>query len=166
MTATSRCQTSRLHRSSTELSRDAFHREFGLTAKALREGGEDLLSAGGRLAETLAASSAGMSELSRIKEGCKARPKHCSRQRRSSNKPFYLAADRREAADKAVRDAIVTARRCSSWNTAVQEAREQLEVAECCACGERRHPGALAADLRVRSQLTRLESLARSGRSG
>jgi len=30
------------------LSRDAFHREFGLTAKALREGGEDLLSAGGR----------------------------------------------------------------------------------------------------------------------
>lgn len=51
-----------------DLSRDTFGREFGLTAQALRDGGRDLLKAGGRLAETLAASSAGMTALSRIRE--------------------------------------------------------------------------------------------------
>lgn len=50
------------------LSRESFSREFGLTAEALRDGGEDLLNAGGRLAETLAASSAGMTALSHMRE--------------------------------------------------------------------------------------------------
>jgi chromosome segregation protein len=37
------------------ISRDVFLREFGLTANALRAGGGELLHAGGKLAETLAA---------------------------------------------------------------------------------------------------------------
>ena len=40
------------------VSREVFSREFGLTAQALRDGGHALLGAGGRLAETLAATSA------------------------------------------------------------------------------------------------------------
>ncbi|MBV5271981.1 MAG: AAA family ATPase, partial [Afipia sp.] len=50
------------------VSREIHSREFGLTAQALRDGGHELLNAGGRLAETLAASSAGMTTLSRIRE--------------------------------------------------------------------------------------------------
>ena len=41
--------------------RRTFEMEFGLTAQALREGGRALLAASGGLAETLAASSAGLS---------------------------------------------------------------------------------------------------------
>ena len=141
------------------LSRDAFHREFGLTAKALREGGEDLLSAGGRLAETLAASSAGMAELSRVKDRLQGQAEELFTTRRSSNKPFYLAADRRDAADKAVREAIVTREALQQLETAVQEARAQLESLN---AAHATSGGTLARwqrTLRVRSQLTRLESL-------
>ena len=57
-----------LQRALGAVDRKTFAAEFGLTAEALREGGAALLAADGSLAETLAASSAGLSALSRLRE--------------------------------------------------------------------------------------------------
>jgi uncharacterized protein YhaN len=141
------------------LSRDAFSREFGLTAKALREGGEELLSAGGRLAETLAASSAGMTALSRVKDRLQSEADDLFTTRRSGSKLFYLAADRRDAADKALREATVTREALQQLETAVQEARAHMEALT---AAHAQSGGTLARwqrTLRVRSPLARLESL-------
>jgi uncharacterized protein YhaN len=141
------------------LSRDTFVREFGMTAAALRAGGEELLSAGGRLAETLAASSAGMTQLSRVRERLQGQAEDLFTTRRVGSKPFYLAVDRRDAADKALRDATVTRDALQQLRAAEQEAGARLEVLN------RAHAtsgGALARwqrTLRVRTQLARLESI-------
>ena len=90
------------------VSREVFSREFGLTAQALRDGGHALLGAGGRLAETLAATSAGMSALSRRQARLQQEADELFTPRRSAGKPFYVAMERRETADRSLREAIVT----------------------------------------------------------
>ncbi|MGX7743711.1 AAA family ATPase [Rhodopseudomonas parapalustris] len=142
-----------------DVSRVTFDREFGMTAQALREGGTKLLSAGGDLAETLAASSAGMAELSRIKDRLQQQADDLFTPRKSASKPFYLAADRRDAADKELRDAIVTREALRQLQAAVQDAEAELErlKTDHAACG-----GKLARwqrTLRVRSQLARLDRI-------
>jgi uncharacterized protein YhaN len=142
------------------LSRDAFSREFGLTAQALREGGEDLLNAGGRLAETLAASSAGMTALSHVREKLQVEADDLFTVRKSAGKPFYLAADRRDTADKALRDAIVTREAVRDLETAVQQARENLDALS---AEHGRSGGTLAGwqrTLRVRTKLAKMEGVA------
>jgi len=89
--------------------RKTFETEFGLTAQALREGGEALLKAGGGLAETLAASSAGLSALSRLREKLSGEADLLFTPRKSASRAFYLALDRHEDADKRLRAAVVTA---------------------------------------------------------
>jgi hypothetical protein len=112
----------------------------------LRQGGEDLLSAGGRLAETLAASSAGMMALSRVKDRLQSEADELFTTRRSGSKLFYLAADRRDAADKALCDATVTREALRQLKSAVQEARA-CRGADRGAYAKRWYVGALAADI-------------------
>ena len=141
------------------LTREAFNREFGLTARALRDGGEELLSAGGRLAETLAASSAGMTALSRIKERLQSEADELFTPRKSGSKPFYVAADRRDVADKKLRDAIVTREALQQLQTELAQAqatRDQHTAAHV------QSAGTLASwqrTLRVRSHLARLDAI-------
>ncbi|WP_346294700.1 AAA family ATPase [Rhodopseudomonas sp. P1] len=142
-----------------DVSRVTFDREFGMTSQALREGGTKLISAGGDLAETLASSSAGMAELSRIKDRLQQQADELFTPRKSGSKPFYLAADRRDAADKELRNAIVTSEALRQLQTAVQDAEAQLErlKTEHAACG-----GKLSRwqrTQRVRSQLARLDRI-------
>ena len=142
------------------LSRENFGREFGLTAQALREGGEDLLNAGGRLAETLAASSAGMTALSHVQAKLQTEGDQLFTPRKSAGKPFYVAADRRDNADKALRDAIVTREAVRDFEAAMQQARDNLDALN---TEHGRSGGVLASwqrTLRVRSKLARLESIA------
>lgn len=143
-----------------ELSRDAFNREFGLTAQALRDGGEDLLSADGRLAETLAASSAGMSALSHVREKLQREADDLFTQRKSAGKPFYVAADRRDKAERDLRDAIVTREAVRDLEAEVHQARENLDSLNT----EHGRSGGVLASLqrisRVRTKLARLESVA------
>ena len=95
-------------------------REFGLTVAGLaRRAAHELLKAGGRLAETLAASSAGMTALSRIKDRLQLEADELFTARRSAAKPFYVAIERRDAADRALRDAIVTREAIRQAETAV-----------------------------------------------
>ncbi|MCA6111593.1 YhaN family protein [Bradyrhizobium cenepequi] len=141
------------------LSRESFNREFGLTAQALRDGGYELLKAGGRLAETLAASSAGMAALSRVKERLEGEADDLFTPRRSANKPFYVAAERRDNSDRALRDAIVTRDAIRQAESAVQEAKARLDALST----EHDQAGALLVrwrrTLRVRPHLLRLDNI-------
>lgn len=141
------------------MSRETYSSEFGLTAQALRDGGHELLNAGGRLAETLAASSAGMTTLSRIRERLQSEADDLFTMRRSGSKPFYLAVDRRDDADKRLRDAIVTREALKQLESAAREAQEHLDALT----AEHKASGSTLArwqrTLRVHSKLARLESL-------
>lgn len=141
------------------LTRETFSREFGLTAASLRQGGNELLEAGGRLAETLAASSAGMMALSRVKERLRGEADDLFSPRRSGNKPFYLAADRRDAADKALRESIVTREALESAESAVRDARGQLDMLNAEHAKSGSTLARLQRTLRVRSKLARLEAV-------
>ncbi|UZE50580.1 AAA family ATPase [Rhodopseudomonas sp. P2A-2r] len=139
--------------------RDTFSREFGLTALALRQGGHDLLAAGGSLAETLAAGSAGMTALSRLRERLKTEADELFTPRKSASKPFYLAADRLDAADKALRDAVVTREALEAAEAAVQEARQYLAALTADHAATGRNLARLQRTQRVRSKLARLQAL-------
>jgi uncharacterized protein YhaN len=89
--------------------RKTFKTEFGLTALALREGGDTLVKAGGGLAESLAASSASLTALSRLGKKLGEEADALFTPRRSSSKAYYVALDRHEDAERRLRDAIVTA---------------------------------------------------------
>ncbi|WP_152647661.1 YhaN family protein, partial [Rhodopseudomonas palustris] len=141
------------------LSREAFGRECGLTAQALRDGGQELLNAGGRLAETLAASSAGMAALSRTRQRLQDEADELFTPRKSAGKPFYVALERRDDSDRALRDAIVTREAIAQAEAAVLQAREQLAALN---AAHAEIGGALALwqrTLRVRSHLARLDGI-------
>jgi len=141
------------------MSRETFEREFGLTAAGLRAGGLQLLEAGGRLTETLAASSAGMTALSRIRQKLQTEADGLFTPRKSGSKAFYIATERRENADKVLRDAIVTRDAIRQAEDKVKTARDRLdaltaehaELGSKLACWQR--------VLRVRSPLARLDSI-------
>jgi uncharacterized protein YhaN len=142
------------------VSREIYNREFGLTARALRDGGHELLNAGGRLAETLAASSAGMTTLSRVRERLQGEADDLFTARRSSGKPFYLALGRRDNADRKFREAIVTREAMQQLETAARDANAHLETLT----ADHRVSGSTLArwqrTLRVQPKLTRLEQVA------
>jgi chromosome segregation protein len=141
------------------VSRIAFNREFGMTARALREGGDELLSAGGRLAETLAASSAGMAELSRVKDRLQEQASELFTARRSGSKLFYLACDRRDDADKALRDAVVTRDALQQLNKAADEAEAHLAALSAAHAASGATLACWQRTLRVRADLSRMESI-------
>lgn len=90
------------------MDRTTFETEFGLTAERLRKGGDELLAAGGKLAETLAAGSAGLSALNRLKARLQSEADEMFTTRKVASKPFYLAADAYAAANRDLREAIVS----------------------------------------------------------
>ncbi|QXX73600.1 YhaN family protein [Methylovirgula sp. HY1] len=106
-----------------QVTRESFRSEFGLTAEALRAGGKGLVQAGGRLTETLAASSAGLSALVRARARLEAEADALFGPRRVASKSFYAVLDRHDAADKSLRAAIVTA-------DALKSAEEKVAAAE------------------------------------
>ncbi len=149
-----------LRRALGGLDRKTFESEFGLTAASLREGGAALLRAGGGLAETLAASSAGLSALSRLRDDLAREAEDLFSTRRSASKAFYIALDRHKQADDRLRDAVVTADALQTANEAELTARaREVEL-------KSRHEetGAVLAKLqraqRTSAKLARLDALA------
>jgi len=110
------------------VSRETFFCEFGLTSRALREGGEALLEAGGRLSETLAASSARLSALSRLRARLDTEAEALFGARRAAGKAFYAAEDRYKEADRRLRDAIVTPEALKAAQAAEAEATTRGEA--------------------------------------
>jgi uncharacterized protein YhaN len=142
------------------IARDTFDREFGLTAEALRRGGDDLLKAGGRLAETLAASSAGLSALTQLKERLQGEADALFTPRRAGGKAFYIAADRREEADRILRDSIVTRDALQQSEDAMREAEAQLAALNKAHGESGKVLTRWQRTLRVRSKLARLDQVA------
>ena len=143
------------------VTRETFRSEFGLTAEALRSGGQELLKAGGRLAETLAASSAGLTALSRLRERFGLEADALFTQKRSAGKTFYVAAKRHDDAERRLRDAVVTAEALSAADTAVEHAATRF--AELTAEHERagRDLARSQRAVRTRTKLARLQALGR-----
>ena len=141
------------------MTRDGFGREFGLTAQALRQGGVDLLKAGGSLAETLAASSAGVALLSQRREVLKAEADEMFTPRKTASRPFYLALDRYDAAATALKDAVVTRESLSDAEAAVTAAQTQLDAFNSAHAATGSDLARWQRTLRVRGKLARLESL-------
>ena len=110
------------------LTRETFFAEFGLTATKLREGGRELLDAGGRLAETLAASSAQLSALTRLRAELVEQAEGLFGPRRAAGKEFYAALDRHNEAEKRLRDTIVTAEAFAAAERGVAEAEEKRQA--------------------------------------
>jgi chromosome segregation protein len=102
--------------------RQEFEAEFGLTAQALRSGGESLLAAGGRLAETLAAGSSQLAGLNVIRATLQAESADLFMSSGRSRK-LNGAVERYQTAGKELRAAIVT-------GDALKRARDVLEAAE------------------------------------
>jgi len=91
------------------LNRETFEAEFGLSQRTLREGSATLLKAGGKLADTLAAGSAGLSALVALRSRLDEDAGKLFTPRKSDGKDFYVALDAYKTADGALRDAVVTA---------------------------------------------------------
>lgn len=141
------------------VTRETFFSEFGLTSRALREGGHELLKAGGRLAETLAAASARLSALSRLRARLEDEADALFGSRRSAGKAFYVATDRFEEAETKLRNAIVTADAFKAAEDLVAEARRKRDNlhAEHDKVGRDLARGQRA--LRTRPRLIRLDAL-------
>ncbi|MDP2354789.1 MAG: AAA family ATPase [Beijerinckiaceae bacterium] len=101
--------------------RKDFESEFGLTAEALRNGGQALLAAGGRLAETLAAGSAHLSVLNKVRSQLQdeAATLYLPRHKKQINE----VVDRYLKASSQFRAAVVT-------GEALKDARKLLDEAE------------------------------------
>ena len=108
--------------------RTQFGAEFGLTAEALRKGGRDLLRERGGLAETLAASSAGLSALSALREKLAAEADALFTPRKSAGKTFYVALERHDDAERRLREAIVTADALAGADDAAVRARAREDA--------------------------------------
>ena len=141
------------------ISRDVFLREFGLTAEALRDGGRELLAAGGRLAETLATSSAGMSALSGLTAQLRSDAEALFTARKSSSKPFYLAVERRDLADQKLRDSIVTPDAIRHARAAFDAASQHLDALNEAHSALGKSLALCQRALRVRQTLSRLDRL-------
>ena len=111
------------------VTREVFVSEFGLTAEALRKGGQELLKAGGRLAETLAASSARLSMLANLRARLDAEADDLFGPRRAAGKEFYAALDQHQEAERHLREAIVTADALAAAEGTVAEAQGQTPIA-------------------------------------
>ena len=143
------------------LARESFCREFGLTAEALRKGGEDLLRAGGRLAETLAAGSAGLSELSSLRARLDDEAEGLFTSRKASAKPFYAVAERHADAERRLRDAIVTAEQLQAATDRIADARKNQDELVRLHEQAGRDLHRLQRCSRTRNGLTRLDGLQR-----
>ena len=112
-----------LIRAMAGIDREAFASEFGLTSRQLRRGGESLLAAGGKLAETLAAGSSSLSALSAAQKALGEQADALFTPRRAGSKPFYLALERHNDAAKALKAAVVDPSEWKAAETALEEAK-------------------------------------------
>lgn len=99
-----------------------FENEFGLTAETLRSGGQALLAAGGRLAETLAAGSAHLSVLNKVRG-----------QLQEEAAALYLSSGRKRLLNEAVeryQTAGIQFRASVVTGDALKRAREALDGAQ------------------------------------
>jgi uncharacterized protein YhaN len=86
--------------------REALERLFALDTERLRAGGSRLMASGGLIADALL-SAGGLGSAREIRRGLEAQADSLAPSRKSSQRPFYLAADAFVAARKAAHEALL-----------------------------------------------------------
>ncbi len=86
------------------IDRPRFERELGLTAEAMRAGGETLAGLGGDLGGSLLAASSGLGSVRQLRETIEAEADAIFSRRKSKDRAFWIATDERDAARAEERD--------------------------------------------------------------
>ena len=130
------------------LTRLVFCRAFGLDAKALRAGAEEMLDAEGELGASLFAAASGLRGYGALQKDLDAEADRIFAPRRAQGRSFYQALDRYEEARKAIRD---TGLRAGDWrdlNVEIAAAGNALDAIK-------------AERMRIAAEQARLERLKR-----
>jgi uncharacterized protein YhaN len=110
--------------------REIFDRAFGLDARNLREGGNDMLRADGEIGASLFAAASGLRGLLELRAGLDAEAEKVFDDRRAGHRAFYQALDRFDAARKLEKEALVSESTLKALSEAIDSASEQLAEIE------------------------------------
>jgi uncharacterized protein YhaN len=110
--------------------REIFDRAFGLDAKNLRDGGNDMLRADGEIGASLFAAASGLRGLLDLRAGLDAEAEKIFDDRRAGHRAFYQALDRFDAARKLEREALVSESSLKALGEAIASASDQLAEIE------------------------------------
>jgi len=87
--------------------RDLFAQLFALDTERLRQGGRDLLSSGGMLADALLAAAGGLREASALRRSLEEERDRLAPLRKTAQRPFYLALERWSDSRRLLRQSLV-----------------------------------------------------------
>ncbi len=111
-------------------SREIFERAFGLDAKKLRQGGEDMLEAEGELGASLFAAASGLRGLLDLRRGLDDEAEKIFDERKAAHRSFYQALGRFDEARKAEREATLSEGALKTLRREIDEAGERLAALE------------------------------------
>ena len=103
------------------LTREVFCRAFGLNAKSLRDGAEEMLPSKGDVGATLLAAASGLRGLTELRRTLETEADGIFAPRASKDRRFYQATDRFEEARRAIRDGELKAGDWKALNTRIDE---------------------------------------------
>jgi uncharacterized protein YhaN len=103
-----------------QVDRDFFGQMFGLNHERLEQGGRDILSASNDVGRILFQAAAGISSLGEIRDRLDDEASKLWAKRKSGDRAYYIAADQLDAAESALKQALV---RTKDW----QEAKNRLD---------------------------------------
>jgi len=101
--------------------RELFEKAFGLSHERLREGGAEMLRAGGDIGETLIEAGSGITDLLEIQRALQAEADALYTDRKVQSKPFYQALSRYDQARRDLRELTLNA---AEWRQAEKDVRE------------------------------------------
>lgn len=118
--------------------REIFHRAFGLDAKSLREGGDEMLHAEGEIGASLFAAASGLRGLLDLRKGFEEEAEKIFGDRRAGHRAFYQALDRYDAARAREKAAQVSESQLKAVNDAIENLGARIAEIEGV---EKRGPG-------------------------
>ncbi len=106
--------------------REIFHRAFGLDAKSLREGGDEMLRADGEIGASLFAAASGLRGLLDLRKGFEDEADKIFSDRRAGHRAFYQALDRYDAARAREKTAQVSESQLKAVNEAIESSSARI----------------------------------------
>ena len=106
--------------------REIFHRAFGLDAKALREGGDEMLRADGEIGASLLAAASGLRGLIDLRAGLNDEAEKIFGDRKASHRSFYQALARYDAAREQERAATLSDSTLKNLKAEIVAAQRQI----------------------------------------
>ncbi len=110
--------------------REIFHRAFGLDAKSLREGGDEMLHNEGEIGASLFAAASGLRGLLDLRKGLEEEAKKIFDGRRAGDRAFYQALDRYDAARVREKTALVSESQLKTLNESIESSGARIAETE------------------------------------